>query len=192
MTGVQTCALPISNRFNLPEIIVKQPESSLLSPFVEQETLLLPAADLPVLEDIDFAAAPALGGYVESQSRPTADVLVESELGHPILARWQFGLGRGGVLTTHLSGDWSADLARWPGHGKLVSSTARWLCGTPPEEALVLEPRVRPAGLELDITAGAEANVPAFAAVRLTVRDAAGGGRGGSWTRSARASGTSF
>lgn len=162
------------DRFNLPEVIVKQPESSLLSPFVEQPTALVPSEGLAVLEGIDFARAPKITGYVETQLRPTAELIVRSPSGHPILATWQYGLGKVATLTTHLSGDWSAELARWPDYGKLISNVARSLFGVTPATALDVVPQISPAGLEVRVMARAGSNAAAFDAIDLAVSDAMG------------------
>lgn len=52
---------------------------------------------------------PQLGGHVSTSLRPLANiVLAEPERGEPILATWQYGLGRAAVFTSDLAGLWSA------------------------------------------------------------------------------------
>ncbi len=139
------------DRFNLPEIIVKQPESSLLSPFVEQPTAVRARAGDPITEGIDFAAAPPIAGYVETEAKPTADVVLVSELGHPLVARWQYGLGRVAVFTSQLGGSWSAELSRWPSFANMMANLARCLASTRTDEALTMRVVPRPGAIELQI-----------------------------------------
>ena len=139
------------DRFNLPEIIVKQPESAMMPPLVERPTRLVAKADDPITDDIDWAAAPPIHGYVETEARPTAQVTVESDLAHPVLAHWRYGLGTVAALTTQLGGEWSGELAKWPPYGKLVSNLVRSMCPRPPSRALRLTPLARPGATEVQI-----------------------------------------
>jgi Ca-activated chloride channel family protein len=159
------------DRFNLPEIIVKQPESSLLSPFIEEPTALVAEGHPAILEGIDLSKAPRIAGYVETDARPTADTVLRSSLGHPILATWQYGLGKVAAWTTHLGGEWSQDLARRPEFARLVSNLVRSLYGASNDRAFDIEARPRPAGLEIRIAARAGAGTDPFGAIDLALTD---------------------
>lgn len=139
------------DRFNLPEVIVKQPRSALLAPYIERTSHLVAAGSDPVLAGIDLAAAPPLLGYNQAEARPTADALLDSDLGHPVLVRWRYGLGAAAALTTDLGGPWSAELVRWPAAAALFSNLARALARPGRDEALRIEPVLRPGGLELEV-----------------------------------------
>lgn len=162
------------DRFNLPEVIVKQPESSMLSPFVEQPTgLTLRRADA-VTEGTDWGAVPAIQGYVRTEARPTADLLLASSLGHPVLARWQFGRGRVAAFTSQLGGEWTRDLSPWPPYARWMSNLARGLYGPGPRQALRIEPVARPGAVELRITNQMPGEGTGTQAVELQVVDSAG------------------
>ena len=115
------------SRFNLPEILIKQPESSLLSPWIERATQMTLVDPSVLTEGLDIDHAPLLTGYVETEARSTADILIGSKLDHPILARWQYGLGHVATLTTQLAGPWSEDLVKWDGYGPLFAGLTRSL-----------------------------------------------------------------
>jgi predicted Zn-dependent protease len=168
------------DRFNLPEVIVKQPESSMLTPFVERPSTLIAKQKGAVLDGVAVADAPLLSGYVETEGRPTADLILESDLGHPLLAQWRYGLGAVAVLTTQLGGEWSSELARWPDYARLVSNLARALYPVSADEALRIQPRPRPGALELQIDNALAQTPAAFAEVELTLTDATGAAH--TWT----------
>jgi tetratricopeptide (TPR) repeat protein len=161
------------DRFNLPEVIVKQPESSPIAPFVEQSSQIVPAGNVPLLRGIDFAAAPNLAGYVKTEARPTADVWLNTNQGDPLLARWRYGLGAVAVFTSQLSGEWSADAARWSEYGQLMAGVVRSLYGVRPDNALQIRPTCRPGGTEIDIVNALPGEGLASAAIELAVTDTA-------------------
>lgn len=127
------------DRFNLPEVIVKQPETSPLSPWVEQPLALRAGEDTPLLSDIDVSFAPPLGGYVKTELRPTADLLIASEQGDPVLARWRYGLGAVAVFSSQLGGEWSAQFANWPEASQVFARVARSLYGVRRSQALSIQ-----------------------------------------------------
>ena len=164
------------DRFNLPEVIVKQPENSLLSPFIEQGSALSAGPD-PLGAGVDFAAAPRVAGYVETTLRPTADLIAGSQLGHPVLARWRYGLGGAAAYTSQLGGAWSDDLNRWPPMVRIFDDLVRWLARPSAQDALRIEPIVRPAGLELAITNRRALAGACLAGLELKLTAADGGAR---------------
>lgn len=140
------------DRFNLPEVILKQPQNTLLPPFVEHAAALSAARVDPVLEGVDCAAAPPLAGHNLTEARPTADVVLNAGPGQPILARWQYGLGTVVTYATQLAGDWTAALAAWPSYATLWSNIIR-AAGSGRGDTLQIVPRVRPDGLEVEVRA---------------------------------------
>src|SRR5207248_2503595 len=57
---------------------------------------------------------PALAGYVATTPRAAADIVLKSPQGDPLLATWQYGLGRVLAWTSDAQGRWTADLLHWP------------------------------------------------------------------------------
>ena len=61
-----------------------------------------------VLEGLDFDAAPELKGFVATMAKDTAEVLLEGPDEEPLLARWQYGLGRASMFTSDCKNRWAA------------------------------------------------------------------------------------
>jgi uncharacterized membrane protein/Mg-chelatase subunit ChlD len=77
---------------------------------------------------IDFQTAPELLGYVATTSKDTSEVLLNTEYlqeEYPILARWQYGLGKTVAFTSDLKDRWAVNWLRWNGYGKFWSQLVR-------------------------------------------------------------------
>jgi hypothetical protein len=72
-----------------------------------------------------------LKGFVSTQAKDTAEVLLASESEAPLLARWNYGLGRTAIFTSDVKNRWAVDWLQWDGYGKfwaqLVRETMRHL-----------------------------------------------------------------
>jgi Mg-chelatase subunit ChlD len=64
----------------------------------------------PILAGI--TKIPQLHGYIASSTKDLAQVILESEKGDPILAAWQYGLGKSVAFTSDATGRWARDWAR--------------------------------------------------------------------------------
>ncbi|MCA9320203.1 MAG: VWA domain-containing protein, partial [Planctomycetes bacterium] len=112
----------VPNRFNLPEIILKQPTSARLPAWREGRFALEARGSEVFWEGLDRRAVPPLAGYVETRAKEGAEVLLATEGGkHPILASWRFGLGRVTTLTTEPTGAGTATWEDWDGYGPLMA-----------------------------------------------------------------------
>ncbi|MEZ6019005.1 MAG: VWA domain-containing protein [Planctomycetota bacterium] len=84
----------VPNRFNLPEILLKQPASAKLPAYRAGQVNLQAWGGRGWWGDVDVQSLPPLTGYVETRSRPGAEVLLETvDQHHPLLASWRDGLG---------------------------------------------------------------------------------------------------
>lgn len=140
------------DRFHLPEIILKQPEEMPAAPFVEQPRNLIAASPDGLTRTLALADAPPLGGHVRTRARPTADLLLATADGDPVLARWRFGRGFVAAYTADLGGPWSAELTRWPPFGGLVADLVREIAAPAGDDALQVGLVRRPAGVEVQVS----------------------------------------
>ncbi|MDQ0270259.1 VWA domain-containing protein [Cytobacillus purgationiresistens] len=56
---------------------------------------------------------PQMNAYIAVTAKPRAKIPLLSEKEDPILAQWQYGIGRTIAFTSDFSGKWSGDWARW-------------------------------------------------------------------------------
>ena len=58
--------------------------------------------------------------------QPTADVILNADPRDPLLARWQYGLGRAAVWTSDLKGQWGRDWVAWPEFARFSAQLVGW------------------------------------------------------------------
>ncbi len=73
-----------------------------------------PAADR--LKDLEINEMPELSGRVRSTARPNTDVLLLGQENEPLLASWQFGLGRVVAFTSDAKAGWAREWITWKGY----------------------------------------------------------------------------
>jgi len=77
-----------------------------------------------LLDKVDMEHAPNLSGYVRFETRPTADEILTVDT-DPLLARWQYGLGRTAVFSSDAKSRWAANWLTWPGFDRLWTNIFR-------------------------------------------------------------------
>ncbi len=112
----------VPNRFNLPEILLKQPTSAKLPAYKPGVHALRARAGSGWWGAVDPRELPPLAGYVETRARPGAQVLLETQAGaHPLLASWQYGLGRVTSFMSEPTGAGTETWRDWDGYGALLA-----------------------------------------------------------------------
>lgn len=79
----------------------------------------------PELSGIDQSSCPPLLGYVMTSAKPTARVLMTSHKNDPILAMWQYGLGKSAAFMSDCKARWSARWLGWPDYNKFWAQVVR-------------------------------------------------------------------
>jgi Ca-activated chloride channel homolog len=106
---------------------VFQDESELATGTTLREGPFTPVVkkEAQMLKGIDFKTAPRLLGYVATKPKEKAQILLESDRKDPVLARWQYGLGKTAAFTSDLKDRWAVDWLRWNGYSKFWSQLVR-------------------------------------------------------------------
>jgi hypothetical protein len=78
-----------------------------------------------VLEKVDMEHVPELAGYVRFDLKPTADGILFVDEKDPLLARWQYGLGRATVFSSDAKSRWAAAWIKWDGFDRLWTNIFR-------------------------------------------------------------------
>lgn len=79
-----------------------------------------------ILQDIPWAQAPPLGGYVSATAKPTADTLLVSNQRDPVLAAWRYGLGRSVAFTSDAKAKWGILWLKWDDYSQFFGQMVRW------------------------------------------------------------------
>jgi uncharacterized membrane protein len=78
------------------------------------------------MESTGTTRVPPLYGYVGTGAKATAQVILETHLGDPLLAAWEYGLGRAVAWTSDATGRWGTEWVRWRGFPTFWSNVVRW------------------------------------------------------------------
>lgn len=109
---------------NLPQIFTQETTSIQRSYLVEERFFPTQTSRSAILSGI--SSVPPLYGYVGATAKDTAQTILETHLGDPLLASWQYGLGRSVAWTSDASGRWAADWVQWDGFPAFWAQTVRW------------------------------------------------------------------
>jgi len=108
----------------VPQIFTEETQLATGNTLREESFKPLVKKSVEAFKGIDFNAAPPLLGYVATKSKDTSEVLLENGE-DPILARWQYGLGKTAAFTSDLKDRWAVEWLRWNGYPKFWSQLVR-------------------------------------------------------------------
>lgn len=102
-------------------------ETQIVSKELISEKTFLPTPMMPhdMLQGIQTDAFPPLYGQVITYPKPGANVLLNTSQG-PLLAAWQYGLGRSAAFTSDLSGRWGKEWVQWEQYGQFAAQMVKW------------------------------------------------------------------
>ncbi|MBI1790974.1 MAG: VWA domain-containing protein [Acidobacteria bacterium] len=117
----------------LEQILLRDVMEHTGSTAVEKNVKAAVAKQAEILAGVGVETAPPLRGYVKFISKPTADTILAIEGSSPssiaprdpLLARWQYGLGRVAVFTSDAKSRWAAEWMQWSGFDKLWTNLVR-------------------------------------------------------------------
>jgi Mg-chelatase subunit ChlD len=109
----------------LPKIFMKETQEAQRSQLVEDVVQVRVAKRVEAIEGTAVESAPPLHGYVTTKPKPTGEVILISDLGEPILARWRYGAGTAVAWTSDVKNRWSVDWIRWGGYAKFWAQVVR-------------------------------------------------------------------
>ncbi len=109
----------------LEQLLLKDVMEHTGSTAVEKTLRPIVAKNAEILDGVGVDAAPPLKGYVRFIAKPTADTILKVDEKDPLLARWQFGLGRAVVFTSDAKSRWAADWVTWKGFDKFWTNIFR-------------------------------------------------------------------
>ncbi|MEM7800851.1 MAG: VWA domain-containing protein, partial [Chloroflexota bacterium] len=109
---------------NLPQIFTQETTTIQRSYLIEEPFFPTLGRQSPILSGIQ--EVPALNGYVGTTPKNTAQVVLETHLEDPLLATWQYGLGRSVAWTSDATGRWATNWVTWEGFPLFWAQTVRW------------------------------------------------------------------
>jgi uncharacterized membrane protein len=105
------------NPNTIPQILLEETKQAARRAFIEEPFVPAIITPHPILTGL--GSLPQLTGYVATTPKPAAQIVLTSHLDDPVLAVWQYGLGRVVAWTSDALGLWTANWLQW-------SDAARW------------------------------------------------------------------
>jgi Mg-chelatase subunit ChlD len=123
-----------SNPLDVPRFVLTE-TTEVARAAVTEETFIPTTVDqTPILAGI--TRIPPLYGYVATTPKPAAVVGLESPEHDPILAQWQFGLGRAVAFTSDVTARWSASWVTWDAFSRFWAQVFKWTVPAPQSQNL--------------------------------------------------------
>jgi uncharacterized membrane protein len=137
----------------LPQIFSTETMKVAQSSLIEEPFLAVPARQSPIIAGLDWPQAPLLLGYNATKPKPTAELLLTTERGEPLLATWRYGLGQSAAFTSDAKARWGAEWLTWNGYGKFWTQFVRGLMRKSDEASFQVNTREIADRLEIAIDA---------------------------------------
>lgn len=116
----------VSDPNSLPRVFTREAELISKQSTVEDWFPAQRVGNPPFLRGISIQTAPLLRGYVSTQLKPTpAELILASDRGEPLLARWRVGLGWSLAWTSDVKNGWAIEWLRWPAFGQFWAQLVR-------------------------------------------------------------------
>jgi uncharacterized membrane protein len=110
----------------LPQIFIKETAVILKSAIYEEPFKPQLKSSSEVVRGIGAEEYPNLLGYVATTSKPRAETPLFTHKGDPLLAHWQYGLGRAVAFTSDARPKWARNWMGWERYKQFWSQIAQW------------------------------------------------------------------
>jgi uncharacterized membrane protein len=113
-----------ANPASIPDIFLKETQQVSGQQIIEEPFFPILASSSPILRGLD--ALPRLRGYNGTTAKPSAQTVLVTARDDPLLAQWQYGLGRSVAWTSDSTGRWARDWVGWEGFSRFFSQLVSW------------------------------------------------------------------
>ncbi|HOX55500.1 MAG TPA: VWA domain-containing protein [Candidatus Paceibacterota bacterium] len=111
---------------DLPQIFIKETAVILKSAIYEEPFQPQVRAASEAVRGIGQAEYPKLLGYVATTPKPRAEIPLWTDKGDPLLAHWQYGLGRAVAFTSDAKARWARLWLNWEQYRQFWSQVGQW------------------------------------------------------------------
>ena len=115
----------VRNISELPKIMADEVRQTQQYTVQESFQPIINEGTYPMLAGID--RVPKLYGYIATSEKELTQVYIHSHEDHPILAEWNYGLGRSIAFTSDVKPGWGAAWIEWENFGKFWGQVVNWV-----------------------------------------------------------------
>ena len=125
-----------TNILEVPDFFLKETVTAVGRYIIEEPFYPLPGIPGPVLTGLNPAELPPLYGYNGTTPKGAARLDLITPQGDPLLATWQYGLGRSAAWTSDVENRWAAQWLAWEGFPRFAAQLVGWVLPAPQSEGL--------------------------------------------------------
>ena len=114
-----------ANPASIPDIFLKETEQVAGQQIIEEPFFPIQTSSSPILRGLNDGF-PQLLGYNGTTAKSAAQTVLVTARDDPLLAQWQYGLGRSVAWTSDSTGRWARSWVAWPGFSKFFSQLVGW------------------------------------------------------------------
>ncbi|MFP5342741.1 MAG: VWA domain-containing protein [Candidatus Limnocylindria bacterium] len=114
-----------ANPSSIPDIFLKETQQVSGQQIVEEPFFPILTSSSPILRGLEDGL-PRLRGYNGTTAKPAAQTVLVTARDDPLLAQWQYGLGRSVAWTSDSTGRWARDWIGWAGFPRFFSQLVSW------------------------------------------------------------------
>ncbi len=114
-----------TNPNSIPDIFLKETQQVSGQQIVEETFFPIQTSSSPILRGLD-AGLPQLRGYNGTTIKAAAQNVLVTARDDPLLASWQYGLGRSVAWTSDSTGRWAKDWVGWSGFNRFFNQMVSW------------------------------------------------------------------
>ena len=138
---------------DIPRLTLIESQIASAEPLIEGEFRAGLSTPHPLLRDFAPSQLPALAGYVGTTIKPNAELVLKSPENDPVLAAWQYGLGRAVAWTSSADAPWADEWPGWGDYGRFWAQLVRYTLPEP--DSGPIQVRATPKGDALSIAVDA-------------------------------------
>jgi uncharacterized membrane protein len=116
----------VTSADELPQIFIKEAAVVLKSAIYEDPFKPQLRSSSELVAGIPPDNYPLLLGYVATTPKPLAEIPLWTDKGDPLLAHWQYGLGRAVAFTSDAKAKWSKNWLGWDKYRQFWTQIAQW------------------------------------------------------------------
>ncbi|HEX8025861.1 MAG TPA: glutamine amidotransferase, partial [Candidatus Limnocylindrales bacterium] len=109
----------------IPDIFLKETQQVAGEQIVEEPFFPIQTSGSPILRGID-SGFPKLLGYNGTTAKSAAQTVLVTARDDPLLAQWQYGLGRSVAWTSDSTAKWAKNWLGWQGFSRFFSQLVGW------------------------------------------------------------------
>jgi uncharacterized membrane protein/Mg-chelatase subunit ChlD len=113
------------NPASIPDIFLKETQQVSGQQIVEEKFHPILTSSSPILRGLD-QGFPQLLGYNGTTAKPAAQTVLVTARDDPLLAQWQYGLGRSVAWTSDSTGRWARNWLGWQDFSRFFSQLVGW------------------------------------------------------------------